>query len=281
MKVQRPVNGRRMQDEPDLRKHARNAGRGFMNRARDYTLAVHMFVALILIVLAPFTAGAENGRGYLEVSGGYKTGDFGTPIRTNLYYIAPALGYVSTTYDVSVTMPYLFLKNSGNSQTGMMNSTSGMGDIILRGGRVFIPEGDGGFSLDGALAVKLPTADKNKGLGTGEPDYGAFISGHQRFDKTKLSLLTGYIKVGEPSSVTYNDVYLYGIGISQIINSTELYTSFEGRRAMIPGQKNPQEINVGFFCALNTDYAVKGNTFAGLNKGGPDFGLSVGVVRWF
>jgi len=26
---------------------------------------------------------------------------------------------------------------------------------------------------------------------------------------------------------------------------------------------------------------LKGNTFASLNKGGPDFGLSVGIVRWF
>jgi hypothetical protein len=106
-------------------------------------------------------------------------------------------------------------------------------------------------------------------------------SGHQRFDKTTLSLMTGYIIVEEPSSVTYNDVYLYDIGILPIINRTELYTSFEGRRAMIPGQKNPQEVNVGFFHVLNADYAIKENTFIGLNKGGPDFGLSAGVVRWF
>jgi hypothetical protein len=55
----------------------------------------------------------------------------------------------------------------------------------------------------------------------------------------------------------------------------------EGRRATIPGAKNPQEINAGFFHVLNADWAVKGGTFAGLNKGGPDFGTDFGIVRWF
>jgi len=239
---------------------------------------VHAVLVLTILLALPCITLAEGGRGYLDVDGGYKTGDFDTPVRSNLFYLSTGIGYVSPFYDVSITVPYLFLSSSGNGST---NSENGIGDVILRGGRVLVTEGDGGFSLDGALAVKLPTADKNKGLGTGEADYGAFLSVHQRFDKTKVSLLSGYIKVGEPSNVTYNDVYLYGIGISRIINSTELYTSFEGRRAMVPGAKNPQEINVGFFHALNADYAIKGNTFAGLNKGGPDFGLSIGVVRWF
>ncbi len=67
----------------------------------------------------------------------------------------------------------------------------------------------------------------------------------------------------------------------RLYGSTELYTSFEGRRAMVPGAKNPQEINVGFFHVLNPDYAIRGSVFKGLNNGGPDFGMNFGVVRWF
>ncbi len=50
---------------------------------------------------------------------------------------------------------------------------------------------------------------------------------------------------------------------------------------MVPGQKNPQEIYAGFFHILNADYSIKGNAFAGLNSGGPDFGFSFVAVRWF
>ncbi|HWR72281.1 MAG TPA: hypothetical protein VN604_03845 [Nitrospirota bacterium] len=276
--MQRPVNGRRDQDDPGLTKLVMNTESGFVSRARDCAPAVHRVIALMLIILSPLLAGAENGRSYLEMSGGYKTGDFGTTTRSELYYVSPTIGYVAPQYDVSVTVPYL---NIANRIYGVTTSESGTGDVILRGGGVFVPEGDGGFSLDGALAVKLPTADRNKGLGTGETDYGAFLSVHQRFDKIKLSFLAGYIKVGDPPSVNYNDIYLYGVGIARIIGSTELYTSFEGRRATVPGAKNPQEINVGFFHVLNAEYAIKGGAFSGLNNGGPDFGLSAGIVVWF
>ncbi len=249
-----------------------------MSRARDYFPAVHGVVALLLILLSPLAAGAEEGRSYLEMSGGYKTGDFGTPTRSELYYVSPTLGYVAPRYDLSIAAPYLFLANKTDIET---TSESGIGDVILRGGRVFVPEGDGGFSLDGALAVKLPTADEKKGLGTGETDYGAFLSVHQRFDKTRLSLLSGYIKVGDSPSVNYNDIYLYGFGIARVFGNTEVYAAYEGRRAMVPGFKNPQEINVGFFHVLNQDYAIKGGAFSGLNNGSPDFGMNFGVVRWF
>ena len=240
--------------------------------------AVHALFALALLLILPGVLWAEDGRSYLDVSGGYKTGTFGTPYRSNLGYISTGLGYVAPGYDVSITIPYLFL--SGEGQSGS-SSTSGMGDIILRGGKVLVEETSGGFSFDGALALKLPTADDTKGLGTGRTDIGAFLNAHQKVADVKLSLFGGYIKTGSPSDITYNDVYLYGVGISKIFGFTELYASFEGRRALVPGAQNPEEIHVGAFHALNKDYAIKGSTFVGLNNGGPNFGLDVGVVRWF
>jgi hypothetical protein len=107
------------------------------------------------------------------------------------------------------------------------------------------------------------------------------LNAHQRVADMKLSLLGGYIKVGSPSNITYNDVYLYGLGISKVFGFTEPYGSFEGRRALVSGAQNPQEIHAGIFHVLNKDYAIKGSTFVGLNNGGPNFGLDIGIVRWF
>lgn len=252
-------------------------GSGGFKRPR--ARAVLALVVLFLGVLpANGAAWAQDGRSYLEISGGYKTGDFGTPTKSNLYYLSPALGYVTPQYDISVTMPYLSLTSETGGTTA---SESGVGDIILRGGMVFLPETGSGLSLDGSLAIKFPTADETKGLGTGETDYGAFLALHQRLEQFKLSLMGGYIKVGDPPQINYNDISLYGVGISRVFGRTNLSASFEGRRAMIPGAKNPQEINIGFFHVLNADWAIKGGAFAGLNKGGPDFGLNFGIVRWF
>ncbi len=240
--------------------------------------AVHALIALVIILILPGALRAEEGRSYLDISGGYKTGTFGTPYRSNLGYVSTGLGYVTPVYDVSITIPYLFL--SSESQSGTKD-TSGIGDIILRGGRVLVVETSNGFSLDGALALKLPTADDTKGLGTGEMDFGAFLNAHQKVADVKLSLFGGYIVVGSPSNVSYNDVYLYGLGISKVFGFTELYGSLEGRSATVSGAQSPQEIHAGVFHVLNKDYAIKTSTFVGLNNGGPNFGFDAGVVRWF
>lgn len=232
---------------------------------------------LSLPLIAPITASAEDGRSYLAVDGGYKTGDFGTATRSNLSSLSPTIGYVAPRYDLSVTVPSLFLTSE---TAGARNTESGPGDLILRGGLVLVPEGERGFSVDGSLALKLPTADETRGLGTGETDFGAFLSLRRRFETIKLSLLGGYIKIGDPPLLNYNDSYLYGVGVSRSFGRTELFASYEGRRAMVPGAVNPREINAGFFHVLSSDYAIKGGAFSGLNSGGPDFGLNIGFVRW-
>ncbi len=254
-----------------------NMSPGLHRRVRY--LAIHALLLVFFSVLqVSLSASADTGRGYLDLGGGYKTGDFGTPTKANLYYLSSTIGYVAPRYDFSVTVPYLSLTNKTGSQS---ETEKGVGDMILRVGRILVSEGTGGLSLDGALAAKLPTADEMKGLGTGETDYGAFLSLHQRLGGFKVSLHGGYIKVGDPPLVNYNDIYLYGVGISRIFGFTELFTFFEGRRASVPGAKDPQEIAIGFFHVLNTDFAIKGSAFAGLNDGGPDFGFNAGIVRWF
>lgn len=240
--------------------------------------AVRTLLVLLFFVLPAYgPAWAQEGHGYLDISGGYKTGNFGTPTTSNLYYLSPVLGYVAPRYDLSLTVPYLFL----TSETGGNTSTeSGIGDVILRGGLVLVPEGKGGLSLDGSLAVKLPTADETKGLGTGETDYGAFFGLHQRLGTTKLSFMGGYLKVGDSPSINYNDIYLYGIGVSRVFGHTDLYTSLEGRRSVVPGADNPLELNLGFFHLLTTEYSLKGSASFGLTDGSPDFGLNLGFVIW-
>jgi len=239
---------------------------------------IHTLFVLILIVLLPVAARAAEGRGYLDITGGYKTGSFGTPTKSELFYFSPALGYVTPGYDVSITIPYLFQSNTTAGQT---TTEDGIGDILLHGGLVFIPETKDGYSLYGSASIKLPTADKDKGLGTGETDLGGYLSAGKRMGDNRFTLSAGYIIVGSPSGINYNNVYVFDIGYTRIFRLTELLFWYESRGAVVSGAKNPQELNVGFFHILNRDYSIKGSTFVGLNNGGPDFGLNLGIVRWF
>lgn len=269
--MKRRVNGLR-----DFQQRSGNGSGG--QQASHGSGMVYTLFTLCLLGMLPVTVWAAEGRGYLDANGGYKTGDFGTATKSNLYYFSPALGFVGPRYDMSVTIPYLFLTNETTGQTA---TEEGIGDIILRGGMVLVPQTESGFSVTGSLAVKLPTADENKGLGTGETDYAAFLGLRRRIGNNRFILSAGYIKVGDPAGLDFNDVTVYDIGYARIFTRTELSAWYEGRRSVIPGVKNPQEINIGFFHILNQDYSIKGSGFAGLNNGGPDSGLNLGIVRWF
>jgi hypothetical protein len=236
-----------------------------------YTLLVFLFILL------PQSVQAQDGQAYFEARTGFSTGDFGTQTTSDLYYLAPTLGYISSEYDASLTVPYLSLTNGTGSQS---NTESGIGDMILRGGLVLMPENRNGLSLNGGLSIKLPTANETKGLGTGEMDYGAFLGMDQRIETIKLHFTAGYVKIGDPSFYDYNDIYVYGLGITKMYAKTGIYASLEGRRSMISGVHNPQEFNLGFFHELIENYSLMGNTFFGMNDGGPDFGLDISFVRW-
>ena len=246
--------------------------------ARSAYSIIRTLLVLLLLGTLPIAVWAGEGRGYFDFNGGYKTGDFGTATRSNLYYFSPVLGFVTPRYDMSITIPYLLLSNE---TAGVIGTEEGVGDVILRGGMVLLPETESGVSLIGSVAVKAPTADENKGLGTGEADYAGFFGLRKRFGQNRLTLSAGYIKVGDPSGVDLNDVYVYDIGLARMFERTEVFAWYEGRRSLIPGSRNPQEINVGFFHILNQDYSIKGSSFVGLNDGGPDHGINLGLIRWF
>lgn len=235
--------------------------------------------ALLVLGLAVLSSAAlaADGRAYVALDGGILSGDFGTPVRNTLYTIAPTLGYVAQDYELSATVPYVSLTQSA---AGQSVTESGLGDIVARAGYVLVPERASGVSLYGTLAVKLPTASHANGLGTGETDVGATLLVGQRLGPVRVSLLGGFIKVGDPAGQDYNDIYLYGAEVSGTTGNTGLYASLEGRRALVAGADNPLETHVGFFHLFGHRTAIRGSAFAGLNDGGPAYGVSVGVVRW-
>src|SRR5512143_3337474 len=121
------VNGLMQESRSDFTDHTNQSccvASRFLGRT------VHAVIIVIVLLILPGTLLAKEGRGYLDVSAGYRTGSFGTPFRSNLGYLSTGLGYATPVYDVSVTIPYLFL--SSESQSGTQ-STNGIGDIIIRG----------------------------------------------------------------------------------------------------------------------------------------------------
>ncbi len=243
-------------------------------------MAAAVSILLMVLSVAVFmrSAPALAGSIYVETGSGYKSGDFGSPFDSHLLFIFSKAGYLTENSEFSVTAPFLFFREETDSGDEM---NRGLGDVILRAGGHLIKNHPSDISFYGSVSVKLPTADQEKGLGTGETDYGVFLSVSKRFDRTSLWLTGGAVKVGSPPEQDLSDTFYYGIGVSRGFERLRVYLAIDGSRRILPESKAPLNANIGFFRILSPNYSVKGNAQAGLTESAPDFGISLSLVRFF
>ena len=230
-----------------------------------------VLAAAVFLPLIPVNAGSV----YVETGAGYKTGDFGSTVETRLVSVFTKVGYFTEHYELNISAPYLFLRNETDAGHDMQ---SGFGDAVLRAGASLIGQTPNGYSLYGSASVKLPTADPNKGLGTGEADYGAFLTGSKRFDNVSLWVSGGGIMTGDTPQQALNDLYYYEAGISRAFDRTIIYLSASGYREIVPEADAPISANIGFFHILSPRYSVRGALQAGLSRGAPDYGISFSLI---
>ncbi len=81
--------------------------------------------AALCLVFRTAPAGAQSGAHYVELSAGYKAGDFGTDTDSRLYTLLPAWGYIAPRYDLGATVPVLRLRKDA---AGASASETGLGD---------------------------------------------------------------------------------------------------------------------------------------------------------
>lgn len=231
-----------------------------------------------VLLSAPFTAGGAGGNAYVDLTAGFRTGDFGTPVTSDLYDVTPEVGYVTPTYNIGVALPLLVLHSEGD---GVSSTAGGIGDMLVRGGATLWESAGETTRLNGGAAVKLATGDADKGLGTGATNYGGFLSVNQRVYGNIVTVMSGYIVTGSPEGADYRNVVPYGISLQRAIARTNVYTSVQGQTSAVAGLSAPLEWHLGFFHVLNADYVIRANGFVGLSDGSPAFGVSAGFVRWF
>jgi len=211
---------------------------------------------------------------YLDFTLGYSRGDFNSGQDTELSRLQVTYGQVMEHYDFSVLVPYLFLSDSFSDE-------SGLGDIILHAGMTLSDNSSKVDDLYASISIKLPTANDVKGLGTGETDLGGFLIYTHDFTQMSLSLQGGYIVTGDRPFQQYENIFVYGAGLSNIIIPWYFYVSLDGRQQVLETGDAPLELSGGFFYQLNSKQFVKMEGFAGLSDSSPDMGAAVGFVNWF
>ncbi|RMH37040.1 MAG: transporter [Nitrospirae bacterium] len=160
---------------------------------------------------------------------------------------------------------------------------SGLGDIILSGRYFVFDEGDWLPSVAVTGFVKFPTADEDRGLGTGEYD-GGFGAQLSKFLTDDLIVYVdgGYTFIGQPPGPELNNQWNYDVGVGYYLTDDLLASAFyEEWRAVTDTGVNPWDLFFSLQYSLLEWLRVNASGLVGLSDGAPDYGVSGGLLLQF
>lgn len=159
----------------------------------------------------------------------YSSGKYGQPTTTEIWYVPNTLKYDYEPWTLQLTIPYIRITGAGGvigggpdgpiigAATQQVKTTqSGLGDIVLSGSYTLFLDDLPSFELTGK--VKIPTADENKGLGTGEADYTVQLDIFHSVGKFSPFATAGYRFTGNPAGIELNDTFFASLGFGYKVN---------------------------------------------------------------
>jgi hypothetical protein len=211
---------------------------------------------------------------YLDLGAGVVNGDFDTGVNSTTSQLTAKYGYFGSRYFLSASMSYL------NANTDGLDRQSGLGDTILEAGYIYRAK-DNDFKLFPSVSIKLPTANEDDGLGTGESDLGVFLDGQKNCGPIVCTAGVGYIFIGEPAGMDLNNILQLTAGVYKGFQKAGLSTYVQYNSAMIDGRTDPVKFGAEWFYLMNLNTTFYVNGVVGLTDTAPDYGFHTGVVKWF
>lgn len=172
---------------------------------------------------------------------------------------------------------------------GQKVTTTGIGDVILRGRYYLVEEQDYVPLIAVTARLKLPTANASQGLGTGELDHGYGVEISKLIGTSWLVFFDGgYNFIGDPDRgdgsgrLGLRNQYWYDVGTGYYITK-DLLTSvyFEEYRALVPGLPNARDVFFSSNYRLSPAWRLNGGVAVGLSNGAPDYVVSMGTSYRF
>ncbi|WP_083928839.1 transporter [Geopsychrobacter electrodiphilus] len=265
-----------------------------------------LIIPSLLFCLSTSALGASNPQFSVSLGFDFASGNYGTSQTTDSYSIPLIIGYYpSERLDFSLEIPYLYqdagstvslggtrfpMQTSGSmtggtsgsgmggmgsgttTSTSQTKSQTGLGDVTLTTGYTLFPESDTTPMLRPLVYLKFPTADKNKGLGTGAFDFGAGLSVGKVFGDWSLYAEALYVTPGSTTAYNPDNYWTYQGSVRyQLTRKLDAGLALSGATAAFAG--NPDELEV----QLQTRYRVsqQGSIGAylgqGLSDSSPDY----------
>jgi len=241
----------------------------------------------------------------------YSSGDYGTASTTTIAYLPLSIRRLFDAGDITLVIPYISITGSGavTVLSGVPNRTSGsgssgggasgkgkkagtvpptdptestesgLGDIILRG-RYYLLDERGPFpTLALTGRIKIPTADEDRGLGTGEFDEGFGVEVTKKLVGNWVGFLDlGYTFIGDPPGLDLRNQWNYDLGLGYYFTKDLLGSLYyEEWRAIVAELPNPRDLLFAVNYKAMSLLRFNASMQLGLSDGAPDYGLTGGI----
>lgn len=222
----------------------------------------------------------------------YESGTYGTGVRSSSLYVPFTIKRLVGDAFASATVPLVSLTSPGGvtnvggrpAKTGRGRPRAGtathggLGDIVLRGGYDLLHDDPDPIDLTPVLKLKLPTASREKGLGTGEFDFGGGLEAAKRVAGGWTVLFDLYLTaIGDPPGTDLNDQAAFDVGAShELAKSLTGTVYFEASNALVSGEPAPRDLRGILDYRVDDTVSLFGSLMVGLTEGASDYGLGFG-----
>lgn len=239
------------------------------------------------MVVSSAAMAADEGAFSVGMQPSYFEGDYGTGKNVKITYVPFYLKYKQGDASFKVTIPYISVKSggalvSGGTVIGTSTTTgtrSGLGDIWLEG-KYKLHTADGLVpNLVPYVKIKLPTASKSDGLGTGKTDYELGSGFEWTIGKSVFPFVkAGYRFVGKPSGKNLRNIVTYQAGSTFALAPRNYLTlMYSGREATQSGFSSASDVLIAWDFQVGKGTSLQLYGDKGLSNGSPDFGLGAGI----
>jgi hypothetical protein len=223
----------------------------------------------------------------------YSVGRYGGTADTRILVVPFSVRARAGAFRFSATLPYLRIDGPANivgggeggpividpNAGGPRSVRQGLGDITL-GATYSLPAASlGGFDVDIGGRVKLPTADRSKGLTTGKTDVTATLDVSRTIGAATPFVTLGYRMPGKPAGLNLRNSVTTSLGSSFVLGKSLVAIvsyDYSGRTSALSYESH------SFFGALagklTKRLLLTGYGTVGLSRGAPDYGVGLLVT---
>ncbi|WP_269523394.1 transporter [Coraliomargarita parva] len=258
------------------------------------TKTLPLFLAAALFVYAQSVRADSTNAWKVSTGFDYSTGDYGDSEDTEILYLPVNLSYTTGPWMAKVTVPWVQIKGPGDvvgaGDGGVVigggntevDTQSGLGDIwtSLTYSVESIPSDL--FFLDLVGKVKIPTADEDKGLGTGEFDYTLQADFFKSLGKLTPMLTLAYKIKTDPDDYELDNVFYVSAGADyKLSDSLNVGATLDYQEASTDSSEDATEIFTYLGYRFDEDWRLTVYGYTGLTDGSPDIGGGLQVGYYF